>query len=171
MSMIRTATAFAFALVPAVALAAGLAWSAPQGWQEQKPASSMRVAQFTLPHAPGDAADGELVVYYFGGEGGGVEANIQRWIGQMQHPPAPPKRETKTVHGLEVTLLDVSGTYSAAMMPGAAEHRDDANYRMRAAVVDTPRGPYFIKLVGPEKTIAKWASSFDAFVNSLHYQS
>ena len=35
----------------------------------------MRVAQFALPRAASDAADAELVVYYFGGSGGSVNAN------------------------------------------------------------------------------------------------
>src|SRR5215468_7200472 len=51
--------------------------SVPAGWVEQAPTSSMRKAQFLLPRAPGDQADGELVVFYFGpGQGGSVEANI-----------------------------------------------------------------------------------------------
>ncbi len=156
------------------ALAAGLTYTTPHGWQSEPPSSSMRVAQFVLPHAAGDPADADLVVYYFGGQGGGVEANIQRWIAQMQQRDGKPstgvaKRETKTVNGLKVTLIDVSGTYTAEMMPGSAAHHDNANYRMRAGVVETPAGPYFLKLVGPAPTVAKWDQAFNAFVNSLKF--
>ena len=47
----------------------------------------MRAAQYTLPSVkPGDEAP-ELVVYFFGhGSGGTAEANIERWIGQMEQP-------------------------------------------------------------------------------------
>jgi hypothetical protein len=38
---------------------------------------------------------------------------------------------------------------------------------MVAAVVESSEGPWFFKLVGPEKTIAKWAASFDQFINSF----
>ncbi|MGE5246532.1 MAG: hypothetical protein ACM3SQ_20080 [Betaproteobacteria bacterium] len=165
----------AVCLTPALVVAAGLTYTTPSGWRTQPPGSSMRVAQFVLPRAAGDPADAELVVYYFGGEGGGVEANVQRWIGQMQQPGGGSsekvaRRETKTVNGLKLTLLDVTGTYVAEMMPGAAEHHDNPHYRMRAGVVETPRGPYFIKLVGPTKTVAKWDEAFNAFVGSLKYQ-
>jgi hypothetical protein len=34
-------------------------------------------------------------------------------------------------------------------------------------VVETPGGPYFIKLTGPAKTIAKWERAFEQFVGSL----
>jgi hypothetical protein len=41
---------------------------------------------------------------------------------------------------------------------------------MRAAVVITPRGPYFIKAVGPAKTMQRWNDAFDAFTDSLRFQ-
>ena len=44
-----------------------LTFTKPAAWTERAPASSMRVAEFVVPRAPGDAEDGELIVYYFGG--------------------------------------------------------------------------------------------------------
>jgi hypothetical protein len=163
-------------MIGVIVLAAGLTFTTPQGWQQEKPASSMRVAELMLPRAPGDAEDGQLIIYYFGaGQGGTVEANIDRWIGQMQQPDgkeskAVAKRETRTVNGLSVSLLDVAGTYTAEMAPGSAEHHNKPHFRMRAGVVETPNGPYFIKLTGPEKTIAKWDQAFNQFIGSLKFQ-
>jgi hypothetical protein len=150
-----------------------LDFKASEGWQPRPSASSMRVAEFVLPRAPGDTDDGELIVYYFGGSGGSVDANIQRWIGQMKRPAGQgePKRLGRVVNGLKVTEVDVSGTYTAEMRPGSAERHNKANYRMRAAVVETPRGPYFVKLVGPEKTVARWGKAFAAFLESLRFQA
>ncbi len=157
-----------------VVAAAGLTFTAPDGWKSTPPSSSMRVADFTLPRAAGDAEDAELVVYYFGGQGGSVEANIQRWEAEMVPPPGktpvPTRRETRTVNGLKVTLVDVRGTYVAAVMPGASAHNNKPGFRLRAAVVETPKGPYFIKLTGPEQTVAKWDQAFGRFVESLKYQ-
>ena len=157
-----------------VLAASGLTYQVPDGWTSTPPSSSMRVADFSLPRAAGDTEDAELVVYYFGGSGGGVEANIERWESQMAPPageaPAPPARETRTVNGLKVTLVDVRGTYVAEMRPGSAEHNNKPGFRLRAAVVETPKGPYFIKLTGPEKTVAKWDAAFGRFVGSLNYR-
>jgi len=156
-------------------LAAGLTFTTPDGWKQAPSGSSMRVAEFTLPRAAGDPDDAQLVVYYFGGSGGSVDANMQRWIGQMEQPDGKPssavaKKESRKVNGLTLSLVDVSGTYTAEMSPGASTHHDNAHYRMRAGVVETGKGPYFIKLVGPEKTIAKWERAFDQFVGSLKAQ-
>jgi hypothetical protein len=156
-------------------LAAGLTFSTPQGWRQSAGGSAMRVAEFTLPHADGDTEDAQLIVYYFGGQGGSVDANIQRWVGQMQQPDgkassAVAKKQTRTVNGLTVTLVDVGGTYVAEMAPGAASRYNKAHYRLRAGVVETTNGPYFIKLTGPEKTVTRWERAYDQFVSSFKFQ-
>jgi hypothetical protein len=156
-------------------LAAGLTFTAPQGWQQGKPGSSMRVAEFTLPRAPGDPEDAQLVLYFFGGQGGSVDANIERWIGQIQQPDgkassAAAKKIARTVNGLTVTLVDVTGTYVAETAPGSGARNNKPNYRLRAGVVETPNGPYFIKLTGPAKTIATMDRAFEQFVSSLKFQ-
>ena len=161
--------------VLSVAMAAGLTFTPPTGWKSVTTTSSMRVAQFALPRASGDAQDAELVVYYFGGSGGSVEANIERWIGQMQQTDGKPssaaaRRATRTVNGLAMTLIDVSGTYVAEMAPGSQERHNSANFRLRAAVVDTPNGPYFVKLTGPAKTIAAHEQAFEQFLTSVTFQ-
>jgi len=162
-------------LVIAVTFAAGLGYTAPAGWKPVPTTSSMRTAQFALPHAAGDTQDAELVVYYFGGSGGTVEANIERWLGQIQQPDGKPssavaQRQKRTVNGLAVTLVDVGGTYIAEITPGAKERHNSPNFRLRAAVIETTNGPYFIKLTGPAKTIASHDKAFEQFLASVKYQ-
>jgi hypothetical protein len=132
----------------------------------------MRVAEFVVPRAPGDKEDAEIVVYYFGGTGGSIAANVDRWIGQIQQPDGTAsndkaRREARTVNGLKVSLVDVSGTYVAEVRPGATDRHNKPNFRLRAAVVETPRGPYFIKMTGPAKTVAAADADFKTFVGSL----
>jgi len=163
------------AVLLSVASVATLTFSTPAGWKAAGPSSSMRVAQFVLPRAAGDAADADLVVYYFGGSGGTVEANIERWLGQMQQPGGKPssavaKREVRNINGLKVTLVDVSGTYVAELTPGAAQRHNGPNFRLRAAVIETPNGPYFIKLTGPSRTVAAAEKAFERFLGSMKYQ-
>jgi len=167
---------FVMALVVlSVALhAVGLVYTAPTGWKPVATSSSMRIAQFALPHAAGDSEDGELVVYYFGGSGGTVEANIERWVGQMQQPDGRPssavmQRQSRTINGLKVTLVDVAGTYVAEMMPGSAQRHNSPGFRLRAAVIETANGPYFVKLTGPSKTIAAFDKQYESFLSSIKF--
>ena len=152
---------------------AALAFDAPAGWVAKKPASSMRIAEFTLPKADKDPDDASLVVYYFGGTGGSVQANLDRWIGQMQQPDG---RDSKVVAksstltsraGLKITLVDIPGTYIAEVTPGSSERLNKPGFRQLAAVVETKAGPYFVKVVGPAATVARWEPSVRAFLASL----
>ncbi len=71
--------------------------------------------------------------------------------------------------GLKVTLVDVPGTYVAEITPGSRQRHNSPNFHLRAAVIETTNGPYFIKLTGPAKTIAGAEKAFDAFLSSVKF--
>jgi hypothetical protein len=146
--------------------AAGLAWTLPAGWSIDAP-RSMRVATYVIPAAPGDAEGAECAVFYFGaGQGGGVEANLQRWIGQFQ-PSTGAKRWTRKVDGLPVSLADVAGTYTAHGGSMSQSQGDKPGWRLLGAIAEGPQGAVFFKLAGPAKTVAAASKGFDALVASL----
>ncbi|MBV8208105.1 MAG: hypothetical protein JO041_15075 [Acidobacteria bacterium] len=153
-----------------------LHFKAPGSWISDKPSSSMRVAQYRLPKAEGDAEDASLVVYYFGAsQGGSAQANIDRWISQIQQPDGSASKDkaktaNTTVNGLKVSTVDVSGTYTAEMAPGSGTFHKDPDYRLRAAIVETPKGNYYVKLVGPAGTIARWDQAYADFLSSLEFR-
>ena len=153
-----------------------LKFKAPDGWTVEKPTSSMRVAQYKLPKVEGDNDDATLVLYYFGAtQGGTAQANIDRWIGQMQQPDgsdskSKAKTESRTVNGLKVTTVDVTGVYTAEMAPGSKTFHNDADYRLRAAVIETPKGNYFVKLAGPAKTVARWDKEYNDYLKSFEFK-
>ena len=156
--------------------AATLKFTSQTGWVEEKTSSAMRVAQYKLPKVEGDKEDASFVLYYFGqGQGGGASANVERWIGQLKQTDggdskSRTKEESLTVNGLKVTTVDVSGTYTAETAPGSGEFHNSPNYRLRGAVIETPKGSYYIKVVGPEKTIAKWNQSITDFIKSVDFK-
>jgi hypothetical protein len=159
--------ALLFAVLPAQT--ATLTFTKPAAWTDRAPASSMRVAEFVVPKVPGDTEDADVIVYYFGGAGGSVEANLQRWTTQLQSGKDP-VTTTSTVNGLNLTSLDISGTYVAEVRPGSTERHNKPGFRMRATVVETPKGPYFIKLTGPAATVDKAGAAFDQFLQSLAFK-
>jgi hypothetical protein len=157
-----------------------LRYKTPAGWLEEKPNSNMRVAQYKLPKAEGDGADAELVIYYFGqGQGGSKQANIDRWLNQMEQADGSPSKdkakiENITVNGMPVTTVDVVGKYNGGMAsPGASPNAapvDMSNYRMRAAIIETPKGSYFVKLTGPQKTVGHWDQAYNDYINSFEFK-
>ena len=173
--MTKIILSLALAIVTGAA-APSLKFDVPAGWVSKTPSSSMRLADFTLPKVASDPEDATATVYYFGSQGGSVQANIDRWVGQLAQPDGRASKDvakTTTLQakgGLKVTLLDVSGTYVAEVTPGSAERFDKPGFRQLAAVIETPNGPHFVKVVGPIATVAKWEGSAMAFLKSLRWE-
>lgn len=155
--------------------ASGLSWTAPASWKADA-ARPMRAATYSIPAAAGDTESGECVVYYFGpGQGGGVEANIERWIKQFQAPDGGPadklaKRADKTFGGIPVTTLDLTGTYLFRPAPMAPQATPKPGYRMLAAIVQGKDAPVFFKLTAPKKTAAAAEAAFWQMIGSLKKQ-
>ena len=157
----------------AAASSGSLKFTAPAGWISQSPASSSRKAQYGLPRAEGDSEDAELVVYFFEGGGGTPQANVDRWIGQFTRPDGGPASDTakvvhKTINGVPLTIVDVSGTYAGSMGPMQQQERPKTHFRMLGAIAETAQGPWFFKLTGPAKTVARWQSGFESLLDSIN---
>jgi hypothetical protein len=177
MSAIRVGVLVVAIATTVSARPATLKFDVPAGWVSKTPGSSARIAEFILPKVAADPEDATVTVYFFGaGQGGSVQANLDRWIGQVAQPGG---RDSNTVAkttsfqsatGLRITLVDVAGTYVAEVTPGSSERFNKPGFRQLAAVVDTPNGPHFVKLVGPSATVAKWEAGAMGFLRSLRWE-
>ena len=159
----------------AVTAQGSLQFEAPLDWIQIETSSPLRVAQFGLPRSPGDSEDAQLVVYYFGGESGTVETNLEKWTNQMVQPDGRSSSDVATttsfeVGGMSVTVLDVPGIYSAEVQPGSSMLYYKRGFRLKAAVVETSAGPYFFKLTGPGRTVTESESGFNALLATVSFQ-
>jgi hypothetical protein len=92
---------------------------------------------------------------------GGVEANIERWLGQFQQAPGSvPKRESLEVNGMTVTWVDVSGEYQG--MGGLPQ----SNWRMLAAAFHGDPRDFYVKLTGPETALTELETPFRTLIES-----
>jgi hypothetical protein len=143
----------------------------PAGWTTKPVTSNMRAADFQLPGKPG--AEAELIVYYFGAKGAGsVDDNLDRWLKQFQQPDGKASRDVAKIEqtkfgGQSATFVSVTGRYVAAAMPGATESVDKPDQALLAAIVDSPSGPYYFKLVGAKATVDANAAAFRSMLDSL----
>jgi hypothetical protein len=154
-------------------LAGGLTWKAPAAWKKQ-PDRPMRAATYAIPASRGDVEGAELGIFYFGpGQGGAVDANLQRWVGQFEQPDGTPssqraKTTRETVRGMEVTRVEVAGTYLAAGGPMmGADQPKKPGYRLLGAIVQGPEGAVFFKLTGPDRTVAAARADFQKLLSSV----
>jgi hypothetical protein len=149
-----------------------VAWSAPAAWTSEAPSSAMRRAQYIVPKAAGDAADGECAVFYFGpGQGGDVRANLERWASQFTDASgrsAEPSPIVSQVNGLKVSKVSVEGTYNAAQMMGGGDQAPKPGYLLLGAIVEGPDANWFFKCTGPKKTMEANREAFDGMIGSVH---
>jgi len=121
--------------------ARGLTFEAPKSWKSSPPTSQMRRAQLKADPIEGDDYPAELIVFAFPGGAGSVEANIERWRKLFQDEDGnPPKIETEPVR---------------------------KNARLLGAIITGGDVSYYIRMVGPDKTMKKLTPDFDEMLKTV----
>ena len=141
-------------------------FSMPAKWVKQKAASRMRAAQFGVMGKGGKPV-GECVFFYFGpGQGGGVQANVQRWLGQFAPEPKPKQKVEETkIGGTPAVYVFCEGTFMSGPPFGGTKVAKP-NYAMVAAVLGTKPGYIFVKMTGPKEAIDSAKVDFKKMIES-----
>jgi hypothetical protein len=147
--------------------AKGLTFAAPASWKSSPPKSQMRAAQLAIEPVQGDKDRAELIVFRFDTSAGTVAANIDRWEKQFTDSGGQsPKAKTETVKGknVDVTRVETSGAFTDRLAGGGTK----PGYRLLGAIVESPSGAaYFLKLVGPDKTVTSVRKEFDKMLKTI----
>src|SRR6478672_2166135 len=100
---------------------AGMKAKTPEGWKEEAPSSNMRLTQFKLPKAEGDAEDAELIIFYFKGGSGSADDNLKRQLAKFKPAEGKEKLDVKLekimVGKKEVPYQDITGNYQFKARP------------------------------------------------------
>jgi hypothetical protein len=143
---------------------AGYQFIAPDQWTQSEPSSSMRKAQFNLRTDAGKTA--ELVFFYFGPSGGGgVRANVDRWIKQFQDLQRNEVTEDM-VNEIKVTYVRTTGTFLSGSPFGPKTPK--LGYSLLGAIVEGRKGSIFLKMVGQTQAVEEFENPVIAMIeNSL----
>lgn len=140
----------------------------PGSWKSVKPRSRILKHEFAIAAAEGDADPGRMTIM---SAGGGLEANIARWVGQFQTSDGKPlgedakKIEKKKVGDLEVHVVDLTGDFQDSMRGPFGPKVSRPGYRMLAAIIPVKDGgTWFIKSYGPQATMKAAEKDFAAMV-------
>jgi hypothetical protein len=150
---------------------------APAAWKEEKSNSQFRLTQFKLPKAEGDPDDAELAVFFFQNPAGSVEENLKRQVDVFQ--PGEGEKEVKSkvgkikVGALEVPYQDLQGTYRDKKGKGPFDPNAKVtlrrDYRQLYVIIkpEQGQGEYYMKLLGPVKTVEKHKNDFEDFLKNF----
>jgi hypothetical protein len=144
---------------------AGFRAPKPASWVWTKPSMQFRTLQYTVPGEGDSTKQAELIVSVFvAGDGGPLDANIDRWRGQFRQEGKPVEaiRSSKTVGPLKVELVELEGEFMAMGAPAPK-----ANTLQLAAIVQAEGRNVFFRLVGPKETVEANRAAFDAMVEGL----
>ncbi|MFT7641557.1 MAG: hypothetical protein ACI9G1_003308 [Pirellulaceae bacterium] len=141
--------------------------TAPKQWERVKPRNRIIEHEFSAPKQKEDLIDGRITLM---GAAGGVERNIERWIGQFRQADgggAKPKREELKIAGQKVHVVELSGTFKDQRGPFAPATMQEG-YKMFGAIIVTEKlGTYFVKFYGPQETVSANEEAFRSFLKTM----
>lgn len=147
---------------------AGMTGTAPAAWKEEEPSNNMRLTQFKLPKADGDADDAELALFAFAGGSGSLKQNLERQLNKFTDDGRKEKSDKVKVGTVEATFQDVSGTFKKRKTPMAAEFTEVKDYRQLYIVFQgSDEKQYYMTLLGPKATVEKHEKAFGEFLKSF----
>jgi hypothetical protein len=153
-----------FAEDPAKFTVGAFDFQRPAAWGWVPVTSSMRKAQLKIPGATPEAS-AEITFFHFGpGGGGGLQANVQRWLGQFQSAEGASKVEPQEISGTKVTLVSTEGIYSSGMPGGPTTPM--AGYGLLGAILEHGEGDVFIKMTGPAALVKESRKTFLDFITA-----
>ena len=133
----------------------------PEGWKSL-PGSAMRL----IDRRFGPADEGECYVSYMAGNGGGIEANVNRWRIQMGLGPWDSKDfeklEKRPFVGREAVFVSFDGDFKGV---GATEAKK--GYKLVGLIHEAPQVTIFVKMIGPKTLIDANMPAFEKFCASI----
>ena len=149
--------------------AGGFRFVVPDGWQSVTPASPMRKAELRVPgpEGTGDKGQAVITVFHFGpGEGGGVQANVDRWFGQFggDRDAIGAATAKETIGTVPVTFVRARGTFQSGMPGGPTTPLE--NQALLGAILESPAGDVYVKMTGPAPTVESAEPAFAAMIRA-----
>jgi hypothetical protein len=171
--LIHTGALFGFmvalshaAAPPATFKVSDFTFTRPSEWEWVPTTSPMRKAELKVPSTKRDAP-AEVVFFHFGpGDGGGTQANVDRWFRMFKEPRDQIQAHTEStkVGRHEVTYVRAQGTYLSGMPGGPQTPRPD--HGLFGAIIEAPGGNVFVRLTGPRELASAAEADFKAMIES-----
>ncbi|HET6328289.1 MAG TPA: hypothetical protein VFG04_26645 [Planctomycetaceae bacterium] len=139
----------------------GIRLSIPAGWKEVElsPAQQGFIdARFQIPTAHGD------VTLTYSSNGGGIETNVRRWVGQFHSPAGKqPVIGDLDIGGKKATWVDLQGEFDAGPMAAANAGSAPPVDRMLGVAIPLGSRDFYLKLTGSDAAVSDIRDAFRQF--------
>ena len=150
-----------FAEDPASFEVGAFTFKRPADWVWVPVSSPMRKAQLKAP-GEDSSKSADITFFYFGGSGGDVQSNADRWLHQFEGKPEDQKVDAQEVGKTKVTFVSTEGTYHSGMPGGPTTALE--NYALLGAILENPDGSVFAKMTGPSEVVKAKKQKFIDFI-------
>ena len=132
-------------------------WKAPVNWIEVEK-SSMRIGSYKIPYSKGY---GDLSITNFQGDGGGLEANINRWRKQINLAPLSLKEiSSDAIYGQSSI-----GPYKLFKII----NKEDSSVAFLCSVISSDNSTVFLKVNIAEEGILEIEKQFIEFMSTFEF--
>lgn len=136
------------------------------GWTAKQPSMDFQLASWDLP------GGGAATISWLGPSKETIAMNLDRWLGQWETENGTPAQDGEiqpdAEGNLPFTFVRVAGTLTDVRQVGGGEPRVD--WVLLGAIVDSPKGPLYVKAVGPNAELGQQVDAFMASVRQIDVQ-
>ncbi|MEQ1891559.1 MAG: hypothetical protein ABL998_03365 [Planctomycetota bacterium] len=140
--------------------ASAIAYDLPPGWEALR-----GTRERLIDLRPAGDPEASCYVTFLPGGGGGLEPNVNRWIGQFGGEPLSGEEiaalPTHAMLGRDATLVEVQGNFGG--MDGAPR----PGFALLGLILSDPSGGIFLKFTAPAARVAAERTNFFALASSL----
>ena len=131
-------------------------WTKPRSWIASS-GSSMRIASFDVPYSNGI---GDLSVIQLGGDGGGIEANVNRWRRQLN-------LESQSLEDIEKDLIKHKG--GLGIFEEIQIINEELDSAFLCAILPAGNQTLFVKLSIHPNGLRDIKTEFISFCSSINF--
>jgi hypothetical protein len=140
-------------------------WNTPEGWNENRASSGLRLAAFTIKSGDKESI---CTIIPLKGEAGGLKANVTRWLGQITGTMKPNENTVEKLLTAQEKFLS-KGQFPVVLIDFTPVAVNPTDKSILAGVLTVQGNSIFIKMTGQKSHLIENKAKFKALCQSFSF--
>lgn len=140
-----------------------VSWKIPRGWTEKK-GTGLRLATLVMG---GEKNQAVCTVVGLTGDGGGIKANIKRWMGQLSISSDLDNEKELTRFLSRQKKIKTSGEFSGLFIDFTDRARSPDSLSMLVTVFSLPDKTVFVKMMDKKAVLSRHRDRYLSFIRTF----